>query len=63
MAEPSHAFLLRCWRETNGNGERVWHFSLIYINDKQEKKGFANLEAVVTYLQKILAGLDSNNSR
>ncbi|MEJ2708647.1 MAG: hypothetical protein P8074_13600 [Anaerolineales bacterium] len=58
MAEPSHAFLLRCWQEPDGDGELAWRFSLTYINEKREKRGFANLEAVTTYLQKMLAAFD-----
>lgn len=60
MAEHSHAFLLRCWQEPDGDGELAWRFSLTYINEKREKIGFANLETVVSYLQQILTILDRN---
>lgn len=62
MVEPSHAFLLRCWQEPDGDGELAWRFTLIDVYEKQEKKGFANLEAVFTYLQHTLATLDRNVS-
>jgi hypothetical protein len=62
MAEPSHAFLLRCWQEPDGDGELAWRFSLTYINKKREIKGFASLEAVFTYLQQVLAAFDRSVS-
>jgi hypothetical protein len=55
MVEHSHAFLLRCWKEPDAGGELAWRFSLVCINGKQEKKGFASLEAVVAHLQQVLA--------
>jgi hypothetical protein len=60
MTELSYAFLLRCWQEPDGDGELIWRFSLVYVNEKREKKGFANLDAVFTYLQKTLSDLDYN---
>ena len=56
MGEGSHTFLLRCWQEPEGGpGEAVtWRFSLTHINAKREKKGFANLEGLVAYLQNVL---------
>jgi hypothetical protein len=62
MVEPSHAFLLRCWQEPDGDGDLAWRFTLIHVYKKQEKKGFANLEEVFTYLQQTLASLDRNVS-
>ncbi len=58
MAESSHAFLLRCWKEPNGEGELAWRFSLVTINEKGEKKGFASLEAVVDHLRQVLASIE-----
>ncbi len=58
MAEPSYAFLLRCWKEPDGDGECVWHFLLINIDEKQEKKSFTNLEVVFAYLQQTLEIVD-----
>ena len=56
VGERSHAFLLRCWQEPDGSleGEAAWRFSLTYINAKQVKKGFANLESLTAYLQNVL---------
>lgn len=62
MAEPSQAFLLRCWQVTKGDGELAWRFILIDVYEKQEKKGFANLEAVFAYLQQTLASIDRDVS-
>jgi hypothetical protein len=52
----SHAFLLRCWQvqTESTNGESTWRFSLTHINTTREKKGFADLEALMTYLHQIL---------
>ena len=58
MAEISHAFLLRCWQELDGDGKLAWRFSLTLINEKREKKGFLNLEALVAHLQQFLAAYD-----
>ena len=54
--ERSHAFLLRCWQEpdSSSKGTASWRFSLAHINAKRAKKGFANLESLVAYLQDIL---------
>lgn len=57
MVEPSYAFLLRCWKEPGEDGELTWRFSLVYINEKRHKKGFACLEAVFAYLEECLAAL------
>jgi hypothetical protein len=62
MAQDSHAFLLRCWKEPDGNGEPAWRFSLVYINEKGEKKGFTSLEAVISYLHKTLVTFECKNS-
>lgn len=51
MVERSHTFLLRGWQEPDGNGEPVWRFSLIQVNEKGERKGFKSLEAVFAYLE------------
>jgi hypothetical protein len=55
--ERSQAFLLRCWQEPDGDagGGPAWRFSLTHIDAKREKKGFANLDAVLAYLHQILA--------
>ena len=55
MVEPSYAFLLRCWKEPDEDGELTLRFSLVYINEKRHKKGFACLEAVFEYLKEWLS--------
>jgi hypothetical protein len=60
MAEPSHAFLLRCWQEPDQEGVITWRFSLTFISEKREKKGFTDLETLVAYLQQTLSTIDSN---
>jgi hypothetical protein len=63
MAEPSYAFLLRCWKEPDEDAEHFWHFLLINIDEKQEKKSFTDLEAVVAYLQQTLEIVDRPDSQ
>lgn len=58
----SHAFLLRCWQEPGVGGELTWRFSLTHIEAKREKKGFADLEAVMAHVRKILIGKKSSTS-
>jgi hypothetical protein len=60
VGERSHAFLLRCWLEPDGSleGGAAWRFSLTYINAKRVKKGFANLDGLVAYLQNLLERSD-----
>jgi hypothetical protein len=55
--ERSQAFLLRCWQEADGGagGGPAWRFSLTHIDAKREKRGFADLEALLAYLHQILA--------
>jgi hypothetical protein len=55
--ERSHAFLLRCWQEPDGDagGAPAWRFSLTHIDAKREKRGFADLEALMAHLHQILA--------
>ena len=52
----SHAFLLRCWQEPGADpdGASVWRFSLTLVNREREKKGFANLESLLAFLQERL---------
>jgi hypothetical protein len=61
--ERSHAFLLRCWQEPDGGagGAPAWRFSLTHIDAKREKKGFADLEALMAYLHQILAEKNCTN--
>lgn len=50
------SYLLRCW-ETGGGGPQrpaTWRFSL-QDSETGQKRGFADLEALVTYLQTALA--------
>jgi hypothetical protein len=56
--------LLRCWQEPEGGvaGAPAWHFSLTHIDAKREKKGFADLEALMAYLHQILATKNCINS-
>jgi hypothetical protein len=48
-----HAYLVRCWREENGtlNEARGWRFSVEQIFDERWRRGFANLDALVSFLQ------------
>jgi len=64
MGERSQSFLLRCWLEPDESPAvgAVWRFSLTHINKNLEKKGFADLEAVVTYLQHILTQTETFSS-
>ncbi len=62
--ERSHAFLLRCWQEPNGDAGRglAWRFSMTHIDTKREKKGFADLEALMAHLHQILADKNCTSS-
>ena len=62
--ECSHAFLLRCWHEPDGGagGAPAWRFSLTHIDARREKKGFADLYAVLAYLHQILVEKNCTNS-
>ena len=62
MVELSCTFILHCWKELDGDGEPAWRFSLTHINKNREKKGLADLEAVVTYLQHILTQAETHFS-
>ncbi len=62
MIEPSHAFLLRCWQEPDGNGKLIWRFSLTHIDEEGERKGFADMEAVAVYVQQLLTICDRSVS-
>lgn len=60
--EHPQSFLLRCWKEPDGNGEFVWRFSLTHINKTRHKRGFANLDALIAYLNQRLSAADSHVS-
>ena len=47
------AFLLRCWQEmgTRPEDEPVWRFALMQAGDHGSGRAFANLEALVAFLQ------------
>ena len=64
MGEYSQSFLLRCWLEPDESlaGGAAWRFILTHINKNRDKKGFADLEAVVTYLQHILTQTETHFS-
>ena len=51
-----HTFILRCWQEADGDQdeEPVWRFCLTQVNQKHEKMGFADLEALTSYLIRML---------
>jgi hypothetical protein len=61
---PSRAFLLRRWQEAEGSAgdAPTWRFSLTHIDSTREKKGFADLEGVLAYLQQILKIEDRTTS-
>ena len=49
------AYLLRCWRESEANGTApVWRFSLEGVQDRQ-RHGFADLAALLAFLERITA--------
>jgi len=51
-----HTFILRCWQESVGDQdeEPVWRFCLTQVKQKHEKLGFADLEALTSYLIRVL---------
>ncbi len=52
--QPYHVFLLRCWCESDANSvTHTWRFSLERVQDSQ-RNGFADLQALLTFLQKIV---------
>jgi hypothetical protein len=55
--ERFHAFLLHCWHVPgSGPGEESgWRFSLTHVNKIRLKKGFAGIEALMAYLEQVLA--------
>jgi len=61
--ERSQAFLLRCWQEPDGGagGAPAWRFSLTHIDAEREKKGFANMEALMAHLHQFLAAKNCTN--
>ena len=44
-----HAYLLRLWQESNET-QSNWRFVLVNLT-RQEERGFASLERLVTFLQ------------
>jgi hypothetical protein len=54
------AYLLRCWREgqTAPRGSYPWRFSVETILPERRQRGFADLEALVAFLQDELAGAE-----
>jgi hypothetical protein len=53
------AFLLRCWREPGAGPDdtAVWRFCLLEPGGGETERGFAGLEALLTYLlQELEAG-------
>ncbi len=60
---PYQAYLLRCWRERDANHDApIWRFSLEGVRDNQ-RHGFADLQALLTFLQHITqTELDSDAS-
>lgn len=59
MEETSYAFLLRCWQEPDRDEKPAWRFSLIHINHKQDRKGFASLEELMIYLYQTLKAFET----
>jgi hypothetical protein len=53
---PYRAFLLRCWQEAGAGpgGESAWRFTLVQLDNKQHKAGFATLEDLCSYIQEEL---------
>ncbi|MCP5097400.1 MAG: hypothetical protein GY943_17790 [Chloroflexi bacterium] len=41
-----HAFLIRCWRERD-----EWRFIVETVSQEREQHGFANLEALLAFMQ------------
>ena len=54
---PTHAFLLRCWPEgkTPRDDEIHWRYSLEGVLPKRSRRGFDDLESLVSFLQGELA--------
>ena len=61
------AFLLRCWCDDSSGNEPAsaqttartmprWHFVVTEVMHQQHRHGFADLEALITFLQKELIG-------
>jgi hypothetical protein len=61
-SEKEHlVFLLRCWQEANdeSNAAPAWHFSLVEAGGEQRRRGFASLQAAMTFIE---AELTKGNS-
>jgi hypothetical protein len=50
---PDRAYLLRCWQagESICDGEQAWRFSVEEILPERRTRGFASLEALITFLR------------
>lgn len=65
------AFLIRCWLEgdphiqerpgpdlsAQSTEKATWRFTLVQLNGKQAKKGFASIEELCAYLKSELTGV------
>ena len=51
-----YAFILRCWPEPDDSSgdAAVWRFSLNQIYPQKRINGFANLDAIMAYLDQFL---------
>jgi hypothetical protein len=53
----SQTFLLHCWHAPGSSldEESAWRFSLTHVNKIRLKKGFADIKALMAYLEQVLA--------
>ncbi len=51
--QPYHAYLLRCWCESDADSNtHTWRFSLEGVQ-KSQRHGFADLQTLLAFLQQI----------
>lgn len=62
--ENYRAYLLRCWqeKEVEPGRQSAWRFTLVQLGGNQTKRGFANLENLMNFLDMALAKTEHANS-
>ncbi|MBN1993074.1 MAG: hypothetical protein JW953_10250 [Anaerolineae bacterium] len=60
MAEPKyHSYLIRLWQESAGE-KSSWRFVLVNLT-RNEQRGFASLERLVTFLKEQMAEISASD--
>lgn len=62
---PYRAYVLRCWQEQPGgvSEESSWRFSLEEVVQERRRRGFSDLDAVVSFLRAELVDAERRRGR